>query len=98
MITRRMDDFGKTIKEKIHIHIQTQGKRHLTIVEGLDDDLDLKRICKSMRKMFSCNGKVDEETHILQLQGDQRQNVKEWLLQNEVLTKSDLERLVIHGY
>jgi translation initiation factor 1 (eIF-1/SUI1) len=51
-----------------------------------------------MRKLFSCNGKVDEEEHILQLQGDQRQNVKEWLLQNEILSKGDVDRLVIHGY
>ena len=86
------------VKGNIHIHIQSQGKRHLTIVEGLDKDLDLKRICKSMMKMFSCNGKIDEEKHLLQLQGDQRQNVKEWLLQNEILSKGDLDRLVIHGY
>ncbi len=92
------DPFSKSVKENIHIHLQTQGKRHLTVIEGLDSDLDCKRICKSMRKMFSCNGKADEKEHIIQLQGDQRQNVKEWLLQNEILTKSDLNRLVIHGY
>jgi translation initiation factor SUI1 len=91
-------DLFDSVKGNIHLHIQSQGKRHLTIVEGLDDDLDLKRICKSMMKMFSCNGKVDEEKNILQLQGDQRQNVKEWLLQNEILSKGDLDRLVIHGY
>jgi translation initiation factor 1 len=92
------DPFSTVMKSNIHVRVQTQGKRHLTIVEGLDEDLDLKRICKAMRKMFSCNGKVDEDEHILQLQGDQRQNVKEWLLQNEILTKSNLDRLVLHGY
>jgi hypothetical protein len=40
-----MNEF-ETVKGNIHIHIQSQGKRHLTIVEGLDADLDLKRICK----------------------------------------------------
>ncbi len=93
-----MNDFEQIVKGNIHIRIQTQGKRSLTVVEGLDKDLDLKRICKSMRKMFSSNGNVDEKNHIIQLQGDQRQQVKEWLLQNEVLTKSDLERVVVHGY
>lgn len=92
-----MNEF-ETVKGNIHIHIQSQGKRHLTIVEGLDADLDLKRICKSMMKMFSCNGKVDNEKHLLQLQGDQRQNVSQWLLQNEILSNGDLDRLVIHGY
>ena len=45
-LSDNMENFEKGVKGNIHIHIQTQGKRHLTIVEGLDDDLDLKRICK----------------------------------------------------
>ncbi len=93
-----MDVFDSVIKGNIHIHIQTQGKRHLTLIEGLDSDLDLKRICKSMRKLFSCNGKADEENHMIQLQGDQRQNVKEWLVQNEIVSKGELDRIILHGY
>ena len=34
---------------------------------------------------------------IIQLQGDQRQNVKEWLLAQEVVTQQEVDRIVIHG-
>ena len=35
---------------------------------------------------------------IIQLQGDQRQNVKEWLLAQEVVTAQEADRIVIHGF
>lgn len=71
-------------------------------MQGLDHDLDLKRICKAMKKVFNCNGSIeaDEEMgEILQLQGDQRSNVKEWLTEQEIVTKAEAEdRIVIHGF
>ncbi len=91
------------IKSKIHVRIQQRnGKKSITTIEGLDDDLDLKRICKAMRKCFNCNGNVtqtkDEDNYIIQLQGDQRENIKDWLLEQEIVSKSDISRLVIHGF
>ena len=86
---------------KIHIRLQQQGRRNLTIIQDLDDDLDFNRICKDMRKRFSCNGNVVEDPKmgsIIQLQGDQRENVKGWFLMHEILTTKDLDRLVIHGF
>jgi len=86
---------------KIHLRVQQQGRRYLTIIQDLDNDLDFKRICKDMRKKFSCNGNVVNDTdlgEIIQLQGDQRDNVKEWLLANEILTANSIDRLVIHGF
>ena len=35
---------------------------------------------------------------IIQLQGDQRDNVREWLLAQEVVTKQEQDRIVIHGF
>ena len=35
---------------------QRNGRKCLTTVQGLDNDLDLKRICKAMKKAFNCNG------------------------------------------
>jgi translation initiation factor 1 len=85
---------------KIHLRLQQQGRRHLTIIQDLDNDLDFPRICKDMRKKFSCNGNVinDEKMgEIIQLQGDQRDNVKDWLIKNEIVTSRDIDRIVIHG-
>jgi len=92
---------GNMRSNKIHIRVQQLGRRTLTIIQELDDDLDFKRICKNMRKQFNCNGNVvnDKEMgEIIQLQGDQRDNVKAWLIKHEILTTKDLDRLVIHGY
>ncbi len=94
-------DFSSTSAktEKIHIRLQTQGKRKLTIIQDLDSDLDLIRICKNMKKIFSCNGAViDDEKmgQIIQLQGDHREAVQKWLIENEIVSGSD-DRIVIHG-
>jgi translation initiation factor SUI1 len=73
----------------------------ITTIQGLDEDLDLRRIMKHMKKVFNTNGSItedDEMGEIIQLQGDQRQNVKEWLLAQEVVTQQELERIVIHGF
>ena len=87
---------------KIHLRLQKRGnKKFLTIVEGLDNDLDEVRICRHMRRAFNCNGAVlksESGEPILQFQGDQRQSIKEWLIAQEILTEKEAkERLVTHG-
>lgn len=87
---------------KIHLRLQKRGnKKWLTIVEGLDEDLDEARICRHMRRVFNCNGAVlksESGESILQFQGDQRQSIKEWLIAQEILTEKEAkERLVVHG-
>jgi translation initiation factor 1 len=91
--------FDSKPQTKIHIRIQQRSTRQsLTLLEGLDSDLDLDRICKYMRKAFNCNGTVLEGS-VISLQGDQRENIAIWLVEQEVLTKAEAkERLVIHGF
>lgn len=96
-------EFDSVVKQKLHIRVQQRnGKKSITTVEGFDDDLDVKRICKAMRKVFSCNGNVVEDKEkgmdILQLQGDQRDNVKEWVLAQQIISKSEADRIVVHGF
>ena len=88
---------------KIHIRIQQRnGRKCITTIQGLENDLDLKRICKAMKRAFNCNGSIAEDEEmgeIVQLQGDQRQNVKEWLVEQEIVNRTDADdRLVIHGF
>lgn len=87
---------------KIHVRVHQRNTRSfITTIEGLDDDLDLVRICRAMKRAFNCNGNVKLGTEygdIIQLQGDQHETVKVWLVQEEVLTAAEAEeRLVIHG-
>lgn len=90
-------------KNKYHIRVQQRnGRKCITTLDGLEEDLDLKRICKAMREAFSCNGNVkmkdDQETGVIQLQGDQRVNIKQWLLDMEIILKNETDRIVVHGF
>lgn len=84
---------------KVHIRVQQRnGRKCLTTVQGLADDLDIKRILKAFKKNFSCNGALvkDEELgEIIQLSGDQRTNIREFLIDQEICADS---QLVLHGF
>ena len=76
-------------------------KKCITSIEGLDEDLDKKRICKAMRKLFNCNGNViddEDRGEVIQLQGDQRDNVRTFLLEQTVLESHEKDRIVVHGF
>lgn len=88
---------------KIHIRVQQRnGRKCITTIQGLDEDLDLKRICKAMKRTFNCNGSIESDKEmgeIIQLQGDQRDNARSWLLDQEIIPKADADdRLVVHGF
>ena len=63
----------------VHVRIQQRnGRKTLTTVQGLSDEYDLKKIIKVAKKEFACNGTVvdhSEYGEVLQLQGDQRENI-----------------------
>lgn len=86
---------------KIHIRVQQMGKKWITTIDGLDNDLDLKRISRAMKKSLHCSvsvSKTRDEIEIIQLQGDQREFLRDWLVVNEVLGEKEAEvRLMIHG-
>ena len=87
--------------EKVHIRVQIRNrKKCITTVQGLADDLDLHRILKALKKSFKCNGAVvnDEKGgygEILQLQGDHRAGIVDFLVSEEILPK---EMIVVHGF
>mmetsp|Transcript_21982 Transcript_21982/g.32665 ORF Transcript_21982/g.32665 Transcript_21982/m.32665 type:complete len:172 (-) Transcript_21982:629-1144(-) len=85
--------------DKVHVRVQQRnGRKCITTVAGLADDLDIKRICKAFKKNFSCNGAVqkDEESgEVIQLSGDQRTNVKEFLVDQEICHG---DAVVLHGF
>ena len=96
-------DFESQVqKGKIHVRFQKTGPRSITLIEGLDLDLDLKRIAKAMKKHFNCASSIhkdDGKNEIIKLQGDQRDNVKDWLIIQEILSEKEAkERLVFHGF
>lgn len=76
---------------------QRNGRKSVTTVQGLPKGFDLKKMVRALKKEFSCNGTLIDDPeygHIIQLQGDQRQAVKEFL-EREAICGSDQIR--IHG-
>lgn len=66
--------------------------------QGLAEDLDTKRILKAFRKNFHCNGAMVEDKEkgeVIQLQGDQRTLVKEFLVDQEICREDEI---VLHGH
>ena len=63
----------------VHIRIQQRnGRKTLTTVQGLESQFDKKKLVRAFKKEFACNGTVVEHPEygeVIQLQGDQRNNV-----------------------
>jgi len=87
-------DEGGITRNKIHIRkTQRNGKKCITTVEGLEKDLDIKKITKALKNLFKCNGAImkdDNEEDVIQLSGDQRDNVKEFLVSQEINYDEDI--------
>ena len=83
--------------QKIHIRkTQRNGRKCITTVEGLADELDIKKITKALKKVFKCNGAIvkdENEYEIIQLSGDQRENVKDFLVSEEIEKE---ETIIVH--
>ena len=100
------DDDGAPAKESAAdsvqsgIHIRTQqrnGRKSLTTVQGINPKINKKVILKECKKKFNCNGTIVEDPElgqILQLQGDQRKLVAQFLI-DEKIAKKDV--IKVHG-
>mmetsp|Transcript_21728 Transcript_21728/g.54659 ORF Transcript_21728/g.54659 Transcript_21728/m.54659 type:complete len:113 (-) Transcript_21728:274-612(-) len=95
-----LDDEGVAAPASDTIDIRVQqrnGRKKVTTVQGLPQEIDFKRLLKAFKKSFCCNGTVvKDETHgkIIQLQGDQRRNIFEFIT-NEGIAKK--ENVKVHG-
>ena len=85
--------------EKVHVRVHQRNRRKCILtITGLASDLDLKKICKALKRIFKCNGAVvqDEEFGmVIQIQGDHREGVKKFLVEEEIVSK---DVIVIHGF
>ena len=95
------DPFANKSYNKIHIRMQQRnGRKCITTISNLEFDLDQDRICKALKKLFDCGGSVETDkmgNEVIQLQGDHRIRIKEWLIKQEIVSKSEAERIIVHG-
>ena len=91
------DDFIN--REIVHLRIQKRsGRKHVTTISGLKQDLDFPRLLRAFKKSFKCIGALDVIDDIvlaIKLSGDQRDNVKKFLLKEEIIL--DENCIIIHG-
>ena len=101
-INQASDPFAKQEEDQgsgnIHIRVQQRnGRKCITTIQGLADDLDAKRIARALKKTFQCNGNVKNEGdlgEVIQLSGDQRANVRDFFIDQEICHD---DQIVLHG-
>mmetsp|Transcript_55490 Transcript_55490/g.130952 ORF Transcript_55490/g.130952 Transcript_55490/m.130952 type:complete len:112 (-) Transcript_55490:463-798(-) len=83
---------------RVHLRVQQRtGRKYLTIMEGLPDEFDAKKILKALKKISASNGCIVDYDgkSIIQLQGDQRQLITDFLTTEGICTR---DQLIIHGF
>ena len=79
----------------VHIRIQQRnGRKTLTTVQGITEKFDKKKLVRAFKKEFACNGTVvehDEYGEVIQLQGDQRNNVCQFLIKIGIVKEEQLK-------
>ena len=85
-------------KETIHIMTRKRNNRNfLTIVKGINEDYDLKKILTNMKKTLNCNGAIIEnKTHgkVIQLNGNHKEELVNFLDVNDIAKK---DKIKLHG-
>jgi len=91
---------ANTVKRSV-VHIRSQqrnGRKSLTTIAGLATDLDLNKILKCMRKLFSTNGTIlidkADQSEVIQLLGDRRHDAADFLVKYKVCDKGEVK---VHG-
>lgn len=92
-------DGGDDKKSYIHIRIQQRnGRKTLTTIQGLPKEFDPKKILKVAKKEYATNGSIVNDTElgeVIQLQGDQRQKISEFMVNELGIKKTNIK---IHGF
>ena len=92
------DEIQDNIGNIVHIRIQQRNARQkITTIQGIEEEYDQNKLVKALKKTFACNGNIKshpEYGEVIQLQGDQRANVSDFLLTVGIVHKDNLQ---IHG-
>ena len=81
--------------ECVHIRVQQRnGKKCITTVSGIAEDLNVKKITKYLKNKFNTSGSINKEDNAMQFAGDHRSEIKEFFIEHEIY---DEEHIIIHG-
>ncbi|RDX79605.1 hypothetical protein CR513_39953, partial [Mucuna pruriens] len=91
------DDEESDAKAKKYVHVglqQLNRRKIITIVEGIKKKFDYNLILKDLMEECCCNGRIvmdPEFGEVIQLVGDQRRNVRLFLVQEGIVKKKYLK-------
>ena len=79
---------------KVTIAVERRGgKRFITNVIGMAEDLDLHKILSYLKKKHNCSGSIlkDEKYgEVMSFTGDQKENIYNFLINQEIYDKEDI--------
>jgi translation initiation factor SUI1 len=78
-------EFGTNVYVRL---IQVSGRQSVTVIIGLDEDIDTKKVLRAMKRSMSCNGTIKDGN--IQLQGDHRADSARWLIEHKIVERRDL--------
>lgn len=95
MFDETEDDFETHFKsKKVIIQVQQRnGRQCFTIISDIAEDLDLKKICRYLKKTLNCGGNIlndPEIGEIIRLTGDQKQAVIDFFIKEEIYKAEDI--------
>jgi translation initiation factor SUI1 len=94
--TELENEFKNLVKDKTHIFVnQRSSKKYITIIENLPENIEL---LSTFTKKFNCGGSMTKDekgNKVIILQGNQKENVRNFLIQNNI--KKD-DEIHIHSF
>ena len=86
------DNFFSQNKVTISVQ-QRNGRKNITTISGMAEDLDLKKILSHVKKTYNCNGSIvknEKFGEIIILSGDQKDNIYNFLINEEINKKDEI--------
>jgi len=88
------DGVDGLVDNTVHVRVQQRnGRKCITHVQGLAEDLDFKKTLRRWKRGFNCNGSLQRDSDgkpILQMSGDQRQGVRDDLVREKICEPGEI--------
>ena len=85
---------NQLFSSKVTISVERRnGKKCITNVIGMADDLDLNKILSYLKKTYSCNGSILKDNihgEIMSFSGDQKENIYNFLVNEQIYSTDDI--------
>lgn len=79
---------------KVTISVEKRnGRKCITNIIGMADDLDLPKILSYLKKKYSCNGSIikdDQHGEVMSFTGDQKEHIYNFLINEKIYKKEDI--------